>query len=463
VQTEDKIYSLWQSQREFYNSGITRDVAFRREALLKLREALHKWEGPLSDALWADLHKSPQEAYLTEFCILYSELDYHLKHLNTWTSDKSKRVSLFQLPSSGRIHWEPLGNTLIIAPWNYPIQLILNPLIGAISAGDTAVLKVSPFVPRVSGALAEMVAECFDSKYIAVVQGHRDVNEYLLSLRWDFIFFTGGTKFGAAVIKAASEHFTPVVLEMGGKSPCIVSEDGDVKTAARRIAWGKVVNAGQTCIAPDYALVHRSLYDDFIREFRNQVRELLGPDPYVSEYFGRIVNDGAFCRLKGYIDAALDNALTCSEGMRFVESERYIAPTLILNPDPESDVMTTEIFGPLLPVIPFSDLNQAISFVNGREKPLAMYIFSKKKTARGIISKTTSGGACVNDTIMHVAGETLPFGGVGNSGMGEYHGRRSFEVFSHQRSVLSTPVRMDLPLRYMPYKYISFVKSLMKK
>ncbi|MBQ5645223.1 MAG: aldehyde dehydrogenase family protein, partial [Bacteroidaceae bacterium] len=418
--------------------------------------ALTKWEKPLCDALWSDLHKSSQEAILTELSIVAGEVKNHIKHLRGWMRSRCAGTPLKMMPSRSRVVSEPLGGALIISPWNYPVQLLLNPLVGAISAGCTAILKPSPYVPNVSRVIEEMITETFDKRYIAVVQGNREVNATLLDERFDIIFFTGSPALGKKVMAAAAKNLTPVVLELGGKSPCIVDADADIKIAARRIAWGKTLNAGQTCIAPDYLLIHSSRKEEFIKEFGKAVTRLHGNDIKASRHFVRLVNENAFNRVSGYLK---DGKIAL--GGTTDAKERYIEPTLLTDVPLTAPVMQEEIFGPVLPMIPFNDRNEAIKFINEREKPLALYYFGKVSNGKEVIRTTSAGGSCINDTIMHIANENIPFGGVGNSGMGHYHGRLSFDAFSHKRSVVTTPTWLDLPFRYMPYKMFGLVKKLL--
>ncbi len=453
---KEEIKSIAEAQREYFASNATLDRKFRKEQLLKLQRALKEWEKPLCDALWNDLHKSPEEAIMTELSIVAGEVKNHLSHLRSWMKSRSVCTPLKMMPSRSRVVSEPLGNALIISPWNYPVQLLLNPLVGAISAGCTAILKPSPYVPNVSRVIEEMIAATFDKRYIAVVQGNREVNSTLLEERFDIIFFTGSPALGRKVMAAAAGNLTPVVLELGGKSPCIVDTEADIKIAARRIAWGKTLNAGQTCIAPDYLLIHRSRQEEFIAAYRNALARLHGNDIKSSRHFVRLVNNKAFERVKGY----LSNGKVVLGGESDA-SERYIAPTLLADVPLDSPVMQEEIFGPVLPMIPFDSRDEAIKFVLEREKPLALYYFGKVKNGKETIRLTSAGGSCINDTIMHIANENIPFGGVGNSGMGHYHGKLSFEAFSHQRSVVTTPTWLDLPFRYMPYKMFGLVKKLL--
>ena len=452
----EQIKSIVQKQRSFFASGATLAYDFRREQLKRLQAALKKWEKPLLDALWHDLHKSAEEAILTELSIVSGEVRNHLAHLKRWMRHECRTTPLKMTPSCSRIVSEPLGNALIVSPWNYPVQLLLNPLVGAISSGCTAILKPSPYVPAVSSTLEQMIKESFDEQYIAVVQGNRDVNALLLDERLDIIFFTGSPSLGKTVMQAASRHLTPVVLELGGKSPCIVDKGANVKMAARRIAWGKTLNAGQTCIAPDYLLIHSSLVDEFIVAFKNELTRLHGSDIRNSRHFVRMVNERAFDRVSGYLK---DGRIVL--GGTTVREERYIEPTLLADVAPDAPVMQEEIFGPVLPMLTFETADEARRFVTEREKPLAFYYFGNKKAGLEMIRLTSSGGACINDTIMHIANENLPFGGVGNSGMGHYHGRDSFNAFSHRRSVVVTPTWLDLPFRYMPYKMFELVKKIL--
>ena len=451
-----KIGHLVRSQKEFFRSGATLDKKFRRDMLLRLRTALKKWEQPLYDALYEDLHKSREEACLTELSIVTGEINNHLRHLGRWMRPQCYPTPLKMFPSRSRTVSEPLGTALIVAPWNYPVQLLLNPLVGAISAGCTAVLKPSPYVPNVSLTIEKMIAETFDENYISVVQGNRDVNTALLSERWDIIFFTGSPSLGRIVMRAAAEHLTPVVLELGGKSPCIVDADADIDIAARRIAWGKTLNAGQTCIAPDYLLLHRSVKERFVEAFAREVERLHGRDPQRSAHYVRMVNDRAFERVTGYLG---DGDILV--GGRSDSADRYIEPTLLDNVSTDAAVMREEIFGPLFPIVVFDTTDEAVRFIVEREKPLALYYFGSCSRGKEVIRRTSSGGACINDTIMHIANENIPFGGVGNSGMGRYHGRESFDAFSHRRSVVITPTWLDLPFRYMPYRMFWLVKKIL--
>lgn len=452
----ERIREIVTAQRGYFRSGATLSIKRRLDNLHAIKGALKRWEKPLADALWADLHKSYEEGYMTEISIVLGEIDNHISHLKQWASPVHVPTPLKMFPSRSKVISEPLGCSLIIAPWNYPVQLLLNPLVGAISAGCTALLKPSPYVPTVSKVIEELIVDTFEERYVAVVQGNRDVNTALLAERFDIIFFTGSPSLGRKVMSAAAQNLTPVVLELGGKSPCIVDSSANIATVARRIAWGKSLNAGQTCIAPDYLLVHKSIKAELIEALRREFTSLLGENPKQAKHFVRIVNERAFDRLVGYLNGA-----QVVVGGEYDRAERYIAPTVIDNVSPESPIMQEEIFGPIFPVVTFDSIDEAITFVTDREKPLALYYFGDSDTAKYLLKHTSSGGACVNDTIMHIANERLPFGGVGNSGMSSYHGKESFDVFSHRRAVVTTPTWIDLPFRYMPYKLFSLVKRLL--
>ena len=383
----------------------------------------------------------------------HGEINNHLRHLSCWARPERKSSPLAIMPASSRIIKEPLGNTLIIAPWNYPVQLLLNPLVGAISAGCTAMLKPSPYVPNVSRVLTEMIRATFPEEYIAIVEGNREVNKMLLAERWDMIFFTGSPSLGKMVMEAAAKHLTPVVLELGGKSPCIIDKTANLPIAAKRVAWGKSLNAGQTCIAPDYLMIHEDVKDQFLKLLVKEWKHLLTKNPQKAKHFVRIVNEKALDRLIGYL-----NDGTIYHGGHYDKSERFLEPTILTYVSPDAPVMQEEIFGPIFPVLTFTQLDEVISFINNREKPLALYYFGKDD--QQILHHTSSGGTCINDVIMHIVNHKTPFGGVGNSGMGAYHGKDSFLAFSHRRSVIKTPTWVDMPFRYMPYKLFNLIKKM---
>lgn len=449
-----RISEIRAKQESYFRSGATLDVRTRKANLVAFEKAVLKWEKPLCEALWKDLHKSYEESYIAEVSILLGEIRTHIRNVGKWTRPQRRPTPMKLFPSRSKIISEPLGTALIISPWNYPVQLLLTPLVGVISSGCTAVLKPSPYVPEVSDVIEKMIRDTFPEEYVAVVQGDRNVNTALLEQRWDMIFFTGSPSFGRAVMAAAAKNLTPVVLELGGKSPCIIDKDADIEVAAKRVAWGKSLNAGQTCIAPDYLMLHKNIKDKFLSELEKAFGELLGDDPQKSEHFVRIVNDAAFERLKGYL---ADGEVVF--GGKTDKDERYFSPTVLDHVSPDSPVMQEEIFGPIFPVQTFSSLDEVIRFVSMREKPLALYYFGSQGDK--VLKHTTSGGSCINDVIMHIANENVPFGGVGMSGMGSYHHKRTFDVFTHYRSVISTPTWIDLPFRYMPYMWFNAVKRLL--
>lgn len=450
---KDYIPSTVQKQRAYFLASHTLPISFRKRALRQLLQAMKQYERQLAAALWQDLHKSYEEAYLTELSIVYGEIHNHLRHLSSWARPERKSSPLAIMPASSRIIKEPLGNTLIIAPWNYPVQLLLNPLVGAISAGCTAMLKPSPYVPNVSRVLTEMIRATFPEEYIAIVEGNRQVNQMLLAERWDMIFFTGSPALGKMVMEAAAKHLTPVILELGGKSPCIIDKTANLPIAAKRVAWGKSLNAGQTCIAPDYLMIHEDVKDQFLKLLVKEWKHLLTKNPKKAKHFVRIVNEKALDRLIGYL-----NDGTIYHGGHYDKSERFLEPTILTNVSPDAPVMQEEIFGPIFPVLTFKHLDEVISFVTHREKPLALYYFGTND--KKILRHTSSGGTCINDVIMHIVNHKTPFGGVGNSGMGAYHGKDSFLAFSHRRSVIKTPTWVDMPFRYMPYKLFNLIKKM---
>lgn len=420
--------------KSFFSTNQTKSISFRLQQLRNLKEAILKFQPKLEQALWEDLHKSPEEAYLTEISIVLGEIDNHIRHLKKWSRPKKVLTPIHLLPSSSRITYEPLGIALIIAPWNYPFQLLFNPLVGAISAGCCAVLKPSPDSSKTATVMEEIITSTFPADYITLIQGRREVNTLLLQKQYDVIFFTGSPALGKIVMKAASEHLTPVVLELGGKSPCIVDHDANIQVAAKRIAWGKMINAGQTCIAPDYLLVHENVKDDLLNLIDKNIREMYGEDIKKSRFYPRIVSDRAIQRLLKLLEKG-----TIYTGGDYDINEKYISPTIIDNITPSDPVMQEEIFGPILPVMTFNNINEVIKYINDNEKPLAFYYFGTNSNGKDILLKTTSGGGCINDTLMHIANHHLPFGGVGNSGMGKYHGLGSFLAFSNSRAIVSTP------------------------
>lgn len=456
----EQIDAIVASQKKFFATGATLPIKFRRQQLGRLYEALKKWDAAICDALWTDLHKSHEEAYLTETSIVLSEVREARSKVGRWAAREMKLPTMAVLPSMSYVVKEPLGTTLIVSPWNYPVQLLLCPLVGAIAAGCTAVLKPSPYVPTVSKVIGEMIAETFAPEYVAVVQGNREVNGHLFGHKFDLIFYTGSPAVAHTVMEAAARHLTPVVLELGGKSPCIIDRTANIEVAAKRIAWGKTLNSGQTCIAPDYIIIHKDVKAKFIEAFKRQLAVLHGEDVQQSAHYVRMVSDKAFNRVSSYL---AQGRVVC--GGRTDAGERYIEPTLLDDVALDAPVMQEEIFGPIFPLVTMDDEGKAfeekvVEFVNARPKPLAFYFFGKSRRGWSIIRRTSSGGACINDNIMHIVNTHMPFGGVGNSGMGRYHRRETFEAFTHRRSVLATPTWIDVPFRYMPYKLFKFIRHL---
>lgn len=454
----DRIRAIIQRQRDWFGTGQTKPVEFRLEQLHKLRQAIGKYQPALLEALKADLNKPPFEAFAFEVSAT-QELTYAIKHLRSWVKPQKVPVSIEQRPAKAQIYPEPLGVVLIISPWNYPFGLVLSPLVGAIAAGNCAVIKPSELAPQTSRVMAELIQDTFDPAYITVVEGGVEVSQALLEEKFDHIFFTGGTAIGKIVMAAAAKHLTPVTLELGGKSPCIVDREIHLEHAARRIAWGKFVNAGQTCVAPDYLLVDRTIKPALVEAIKAKIQEFYGDDPAQSPDFGRIINPKQFARLAELLHSG--NIVT---GGQTDPKSLYIAPTLLEGVSPEDPVMQEEIFGPILPILEYDDLNEAISLINAKPKPLALYIFSKNRQIQErILQATSSGGVCINDTIMQVGVSTLPFGGVGESGIGSYHGKASFDTFSHYKSVLVKPFWLDLKWRYAPYEgKLDFLKRILK-
>lgn len=450
------ITNAHRKQKEFFASGATRNIEFRLQMLHKLKQAILNYQSEIQDALWKDLHKSPEEAYLTETGIVLSELNNHIRHLKKWAKPRRVSTPLSLFPSSSYIINEPLGVALVVAPWNYPFQLLINPLIGSISAGCCTILKPSPESANLSAVITKMIRSVFEEEYISIFEGGRDVNTALFNLQSDIIFFTGSPALGKIVMQAAAPHLTPVILELGGKSPCIVHSDANIDLAARRIVWGKFMNAGQTCIAPDYIFVQAGIKDELLKKMRDYIQQFYGSDPQKSPFYPRIINQKAMQRLISVTD---QQKVYC--GGNYDINDLYIAPTILTNITGADAVMQDEIFGPVLPVMEYQNISEAIDYINSKEKPLAFYFFGDPATGRTVLSKTSSGGACINDTLMHIGNHNLPFGGVGNSGMGKYHGKLSFQVFSNQRSVVETPVWLDLPFRYIPYKYMKLIKKLL--
>lgn len=448
---------LLEQQRKFFASGATQSLDFRLEQLERLKQAIIGHQDAIVAAARSDLGRPEFEAYF-EIGML-AEIKLALKQLRAWVKPKRVAASLEQFPASAWIQPEPLGVVLIIGPWNYPFQLMISPLVGAIAAGNCAILKPSELAPATSRAVATMMAEWFEPTYIAVVEGGVETSQALLAERFDHIFFTGGIRVGRIVMEAAAQYLTPVTLELGGKSPCIVDREVPLERAAKRIAWGKFINAGQTCIAPDYVLVDRSIKGAFLEHLRGVIQGFYGTDPAQSPDYGRIVGDRHFERLSGLLQSGGGQIVV---GGQTDATQRYIAPTVLEGVQWDDPIMEEEIFGPILPVLDYDDLDRAIAHINARPKPLALYLFStNSQKQERVLQATSSGGVCLNDTVMQVGVWSLPFGGVGDSGIGAYHGKASFDTFSHFKSVLKRQFWLDLNWRYAPYQgKLGFLKRV---
>ena len=439
------IQKLIQHQRKFFQSGQTKSVDFRLSQLQQFKQGIIDRQNEIVEAVRADLGRPPFEAYF-EITTL-GEVNLAIKKLKDWVKHRRVKTSIDVFPSSAWVQPEPLGVVLIIGPWNYPFQLMVSPLVGAIAAGNCAILKPSEHAPHTSKVVAKLIDSVFDPSYIAVVEGDVDTSKQLLAEKFDYIFFTGSTTVGKVIAQAAAKHLTPVTLELGGKSPCIVDADVDLETAVKRIAWGKFINAGQACVAPDYILVDRQIKQPFLDLLKQKIQTFYGDDPAKSPDYGRIINQQHFSRLSSF----LANGTVVTGGQVNPEN-RYIAPTVLDDISWDQPVMQEEIFGPILPVLSYDSLESAIAQVNARPKPLALYIFSKDPVKqKKVLNETSSGTICINDTTIHLTISDLPFGGVGDSGIGSYHGKASFDTFSHHKSVLKRGLWLDLGWRYAPY------------
>ncbi len=453
------IEQILQSQKEYFFTGETKSESFRLNQLEKLKAAIQRYESEIMDALKADLNKSEFESYSTEIGMLYKEIGFTMKRLKNWMKPEKVKTPLTHFGTKSYIHPEPYGVTLIIAPWNYPFSLQISPLIGAIAAGNCAVIKPSELTPAVSNIISKVISDIYEEKYVAVVEGGVEVSQTLLDQDFDKIFFTGSVNVGKIVMEAASKRLIPVTLELGGKSPAIVDETADLKLAAKRIVWGKFTNSGQTCIAPDYLYVQHSVKSDLIRYMLEYIRELYGDNPLKNEEMTHIVNANHFQRLIRY----LENGKIITGGK--VDAEALaIEPTLIEEITWEDPVMQDEIFGPILPILEFDQIREVVENVRLHPKPLALYLFTEKDEHQNyIVDSLSFGGGCINDTLIHVASPYLPFGGVGQSGTGSYHGKASFDAFSHEKSIIKQTNRFDIVFRYPSYKHsLKIMKKLLK-
>ncbi len=437
-----------QKQRDFFQSGKTRSYEFRKTQLKKMQTAIEAFDGKIKEALYKDLRKSETEAHLVETGFVLNEVKDTIKNLAGWMKPRRVKTTLFHDVGSSAIIPEPYGNVLIISPWNYPFQLLIAPALGAMAAGNTIVLKPSELAPHTSKVIKDMISKYFSPEYITVVEGGIPETSALLNEKFDYIFYTGSTHVGRIIYQAAAKHLTPVTLELGGKSPCIVDENTNLKLTAKRIAWGKLINAGQTCVAPDYILIQKNIKEEFINLVKKYWIEFYGNKPEDSEDYCRIISERHFDRLVNL----METSGTIVHGGEIAKEDLYISPTLLDEVSPDDSVMQEEIFGPILPVLAFDKTEEAIQFVNNRPKPLALYVFSESNGfVNQVLENTSSGGVTVNDTIMHIANPHLPFGGVGESGIGAYHHQASFDTFSHLKSVLKKGFRVELPYRYAPF------------
>lgn len=435
-----------EKQRAFFAFGRTRPLAFRAAALERLAKAISDYESDILAALQSDLGKSKVAGYVTEVGQCMAEINFARKNLKRWMRPQKVRgASLFPM-SRGLLVSEPLGVCLIIAPWNYPFALAISPLIGAIAAGNCAIVKPSEISLNTERILSEMIADRFEEEFVTAVCGGPSASERLLQNRFDHIFFTGGERVGKLVMRAAVRTITPVTLELGGKSPCIVAEDCDLAKTAKRIAWGKFLNVGQTCVAPDYLLVQKGIKEALVERLKENILVFYGPDPQQSADYGRLINEAQFDRLSGLLGEG-----QVIYGGDTSRDDLYIAPTLVESVPEDGRIMGEEIFGPLLPILEYEDLSAALDFINQRPKPLALYVFSRsRQLQKRVIGETSSGGVCINDTVVHLSAPTLPFGGVGQSGFGRYHGRAGFDAFSNRKSVLRQTLLFDIPKRFPP-------------
>ncbi|HDJ3260074.1 TPA: aldehyde dehydrogenase [Staphylococcus aureus] len=454
---EQKFYD----SKAFFNTQQTKDISFRKDQLKKLSKAIKSYESDILEALYTDLGKNKVEAYATEIGITLKSIKNARKELKNWTKTKNVDTPLYLFPTKSYIKKEPYGTVLIIAPFNYPFQLVFEPLIGAIAAGNTAIIKPSELTPNVARVIKRLINETFDANYIEVIEGGIEETQTLILLPFDYVFFTGSENVGKIVYQAASENLVPVTLEMGGKSPVIVDETANIKVASERICFGKFTNAGQTCVAPDYILVHESVKDDLITALSKTLREFYGQNIQQSPDYGRIVNLKHYHRLTSLLNSAQMNIVF---GGHSDEDERYIEPTLLDHVTSDSAIMQEEIFGPILPILTYQSLDEAIAFIHQRPKPLSLYLFSEDENAtQRVINELSFGGGAINDTLMHLANPKLPFGGVGASGMGRYHGKYSFDTFTHEKSYIFKSTRLESGVHLPPYKgKFKYIKAFFK-
>lgn len=457
--------ALVERQRAFFNTGATRSVAFRKAQLEKLRGAILAREADILEATRIDLGKSDFESYVTEVSLVLEEIGLMKRRLGKWSKPERRGAGIFNFPAKAYVYRDPHGVCLIMSPWNYPFQLAIMPLVGAIAAGNTAIVKPSAYSGATSGVIAKMLEETFPPEYVAPVEGGRDVNQDLLKQHFDYIFFTGSVSVGKLVMESASKFLTPVTLELGGKSPCIVDKSANVDISARRAVWGKCLNAGQTCVAPDYFLVHESVKEEFVAKARKYIAEFYGAAPHLNPEFPHIINRHHFERLLGLVKGAESGGGTKATvmGGRSDGETLKLEPTIIDNADWDDPVMQEEIFGPIIPVIGWNDEREIVAKILERPRPLALYLFTRdRKQVRRVVGRIPFGGGCINDTVMHVGTNSVPFGGTGASGMGGYHGKSSFDTFTRMKSVIDKAASVDVKVRYAPFagKYRKFRKFI---
>ncbi|SKC76329.1 aldehyde dehydrogenase [Maledivibacter halophilus] len=459
---KDKGFEILNNMKKYYYSGETRSAEFRIEQLKKLKELIIKYEYEIIEAIRIDLGRHELETYEVEIGFLLNSISYMMKHLKRWMTPKKVKTPIHQFGARSYIKPQPYGLVLIIGPFNYPFSLLIEPMIGAIAAGNCVLLKPSEQTPNVSSLIKKIIEANFKREYIGVVEGGAEIITPLIHMPFDYIFFTGSPSIGKIIMKAASKNLIPVTLELGGKSPCIVDKDVNIKIASKRIAWGKFFNAGQTCIAPDYVLIHESIHDEFLEELKKTIKEFYGNDVFLSKSFGRIVNERHTKRIIAIIENDKDKILF---GGKYNIEENYIEPTVIDKVTWKDESMKEEIFGPVLPVMTFTDIDKVITMINERPKPLAIYIFAENKSVqRKVIENTSSGGACINDTLSHFSNHHLPFGGVGNSGMGSYRGKMSFKTFSHMKGVLNKSTKINMKQIFPPYSNsnLNIIKKILR-
>ena len=458
--TQQEINVIIEKQKEYFSQGYTLDVEHRIASLKLLRDAIRRNEEKIAKAIKKDLGKSAEESYMCETGLVISEISYMIKHVRKFAKDKTVATPITNFCSHSFVKSSPYGNVLIMSPWNYPFLLTMDPLADALAAGNTAVVKPSAYSPETSKVIKEIIEECFCEEYVAVVMGGREENKSLLNCKFDYIFFTGSKNVGIEVMQKASANLTPVTLELGGKSPCIVHKDADISLSARRIVFGKYLNCGQTCVAPDYILCHKDVKDDFVKAVKKEIVRQYGENPLENDSYGKIINERHFDRICSLIEES-----KTVHGGKSDRNTLKIQPTVLDNVTFDDAVMQEEIFGPVMPILVYDDIEEVLQHVNSHDKPLAFYIFTKsQRLAQRLLSVCAFGGGCINDVVIHLATSAMGFGGVGESGMGSYHGKCGFDTFSHKKSIVDKKRFIDLPMRYQPYTklYTALIRMFLK-